>query len=465
MRRFIGMLLLAVISTACGKEESVRISDYVDDVSAESTDNALRISINVDFRKDCRWGVAYWPSSSPDDVHDIQGLASVNCRGSKTLMFLYPDTEYTFVVTVDEGRDGIRTDEMKFRTSSIPAEVPVYSVLEDNLESPLGGYLMQWQASNPGYLTFCDMDGRVVWYERFGQAVRQAYFDEGSGLIAVMTGFRYGVNSPKFQRICSRIEVLDLEGNRLMDVDAGEDNVEYPHHDIKIMPDGNLLIFNNYVYDADLSSLGGSSDAKVYGEGFTVLSMDGKVLRSWNTSGETDFVRDTWLKPLEYDYDLLHGNSVNWDSNGDFYVTLNRYCELWKIDGRTGKVLYKLSRYGNVRLDGDFPEGGLHSAVPLSPDRVLCYENGGAGQRSHAVIYEINPADMTARIALDVTLPPEYSSKDRSNVELIAGGTMLMFSSTMARMCVFTDLEGNVKKIISRTGISYRAHYFPEVEY
>lgn len=44
-------------------------------------------------------------------------------------------------------------------------------------------------------------------------------------------------------------------------------------------------------------------------------------------------------------------------------------------------------------------------------------------------------------------------------------GKTLMFASTLARKCVFTDLEGKPLKVISRTGIAYRSHYFEDVTF
>ena len=111
-----------------------------------------------------------------------------------------------------------------------------------------------------------------------------------------------------------------------------------------------------------------------------------------------------------------------------------------------------------------WPQGGLHAPVPLGPDRVLCYNNGaGKPPRSRAQIYSVK--NKTATLEMDVEVDTDYSSRDRSNVELLPDGKTLMFASTVARKCVFTDLEGKPLKVISRTGISYRSHWFPSISY
>jgi len=438
-------------------------ADYVSAVTLTSTDNALRYRVSLDCRQECRFHLKYRKAGESAWLTN----AFVKAEGNpveRTLMFLYPETEYEWLVEVltEEGTL-LEGDVQTFRTSALPPEVPVYTVTVDE-GGPEEGYLLQWQATRPGFLTFCDMQGRVVWYEVFDQAVRHVHFDPQRGEFAVLTGFREGVGSKKFQRLCDRILVVNLEGTRLVDWLASEENVPYPHHDIKLTAEGDLLVFNNVIRNFDLTPLGGNADEPVWGEGFTVITRKGEVLRRWDVFGEIDPVRDSYLDAVELSYDLLHGNSVATDAAGDYYITLNRHSELWKISGKDGKVLYRVGEHGNVALDAPYPVGGLHSAVPLAPDQVLCYNNGGGETpSSRAQIYRVDPVAMTARLDLDVAVAPEYSSADRSNVELLPDGKTLLFASTLARACVFTDLDGKVLKVISRTGIAYRSHYFTSI--
>ena len=218
------------------------------------------------------------------------------------------------------------------------------------------------------------------------------------------------------------------------------------------MPDGNLLFFNAVVKD------------NLWGDGFTITDRTGKVLKEWDIFCALDPEKDTYLNTEVFGYDLVHGNSVNWDADGNFYITLNRLNELWKIDGTSGNVLWRFGEHGNLAFGGDWPLGGLHSAVPLEPDRVLVYNNGaGENPRSRAQIYKV--AGESASMEMDVSVDTEYSSSDRSNVELLPDGKTLMFASTLARKCVFTDLEGTPLKVISRSGIAYRSHYFEDVTF
>lgn len=462
MKRQLTIVAAVMLLLSCGKSADPEVfADFASSVAVSSTDNALRYKVGLDFIRPCSYRIVYWKNSDGEEsARKTRFYEAQAGREQRILKFLYPDTDYSFKV---ETEDGVFSDPYTFTTESIPAEVPVYHVILDE-GGPSEGLLLQWQATAPGYLTFCDMEGRVVWYEVFDQAVRHVYFDEGRGEFAILTGFREGVNSRQFQRLCDRILLVDLDGNRLIDWTASEDNVPYPHHDIKIMPDGNLIFFNAVVRNFDLSAIGGEADTPVWGDGFTILSRNGEVQKTWDIFCAIDPVKDTHLNTLELYFDLVHGNSVAWDERGDFYITLNRHSELWKIDGKSGNVLWRFGEHGNLSFTGDWPQGGLHSAVPLAPDRVLCYNNGGGDNpRSRAQIYNVGGG--SASLELDVAVDSEYSSKDRSNVEMLPDGKTLMFASTLARKCTFTDMQGKPLKVISRTGIAYRSHWFENVAY
>lgn len=466
LRHLLLLSLSFLLFISCNKDDDPVFDNYVKTVTVNTAaGNVLRVPIDLTFHRDCRFSVTYWTASDKSDAVTTQVTESSGLKATKTLMMLKAKTTYNYQVNIEDGGKTATSPVEQFTTESLPAGVPTYYVTVDKMTRKLKGYLMQWQASTPGYITFCDTEGNVVWYEKFDQPIRMAYMDSTTRTIAVLTGFRDGVSSKQFQRLCDKIIVTDLYGNRSVDWTASAENVAYPHHDIKIMPDGNLLLVNNVTRTFDLSSVGGAAGTEVYGDGFTVISPKGAVLKTWNAFDDVDPIRDNgYLSSAENWYDLLHANSVNWDSEGNYYMTFNRLNELWKIDKTTGKVLYRVGPQGNITLQNDHFPSGIHSAQPLAPNEILCFDNGSNVGQSRAIIYKVDPVAKTARVTMAVTIPSEFSSIDRSNVQLL-GSTMLMFGSTMGRACVFTDLSGNILKVIKRGGISYRTYYYEQINY
>lgn len=453
MKKFFAILLISLLCglVSCQKEQV--ISDYLSSVSTLSTDNALRYDIKVELESDCEFFIRYWKKGKTEGFLETRTYRVSRPYGLVRLKFLYPDCEYDYQIIIKSGNREIASETYSFKTNGLPAGVPSYTVIEDKMETELPGYILQWQASNPGVITFCDMSGKVVWYQKFDQAVRHVFFDKERGELAVLSGFKQGVGSKEFQRICDKIWLVNLNGDILIQTQAEQIGIPFPHHDIKITPEGNLIILNNIVKQF--------KGRNVYGEGFTIIDRNGRKIREWDIFEELGKGDFSYLEPDTFSYDLMHANSVNQDTNGDYYMTMNRYSELWKISGKSGEVQYRFGENGNLNLQGgNYPKGGLHSAVPIAADNILCYNNGGEQMSSKALLIEIDTVTNSAKYDLEVKLPKEYSSVDRSNVDILPQYSLLMFSNTVSRTCVFTDFNGNILKVIGREGISYRGHYF-----
>lgn len=457
----VAVAALTISATACGDDDDPAGASVTAVTIANDNDNALRYPVTVKTSADCEVSVTYWPTSESGLERTSRQVASSGSVAKPVITFVKPDTDYRFAVNIN----GVRQKgEYDFHTAALPAGVPIYKVTVSNQGAPTSGYILQWAATNPGYITFCDMDGNVVWYEKFDQAIRMAHYNVEQGQMCVLTGFRDGVNSKNFQRLCDKIITLDLEGNRSVSWVASDGNVPYPHHDIKFTPKGELIMVSNFIKNYDLTQFDLGNDTQVWGDGFTIIDTDSKVIRTWNNFDElTPFNSNDVILEAGATKDFLHANSVNWDSDGNYYMTFNRLNQLWKIDAATGKVLYRVGPNGNVTMDESDYASGLHAAEPLAPDKVLCYDNGSDRGYSRAIIYEIDPVGMSAKVTLSVPIPNAYSSTDRSNVQLVCDGKMLMFGNTLGRSNVFTDLKGNILKVITRVGISYRSYYYEEI--
>lgn len=461
------MAAMLCLASCNGKLD--KVTDILSSIQlSQVPDNVLRYYVDLEFSTPCTYKVDYWESSNPSDKKSTREFTSDGKTGRAVIMFIKPGTDYSFSVTVTSADKSFTTDkDYTFKTKDLPNGVPTYTIsamYPNTLDLP--GYILHGQASSPtGYLVFTDTKGTVVWYQDFDEAVRHFYFDQKSRTIVVLKGFKNSLSDVKFQRFCNNYVRIDLEGNVLEEWKTSASNIEYPHHDIKLKEDGSLVVLHGVSRNYDLTPIGGGSSVDVFHDGFTVLSPAGEKIFTWDTSGTVDPVNDKYLNTLETYYDLVHANSVSWDTEGNYYFTLNNLNELWKIDGKTGKVLYRIGDHGNIAIPEDAYTSGIHSSVPLAPDKILVLDNGSASRISRALVYNVNASAGTASVGLSVSIPSELSSTDRSNVEIIDGGSKLFFGSTAGRCCVFTDKDGSILRVITRAGISYRTHYFSTIEY
>lgn len=454
--------VICMFAGACTKEKTGEKTSVVSIRCSEVQDNVLRVAVTVGFSADCDYDISYWRKDTPADMRTTHTQHSENLEGHEILMFLYPESTYCIKVDVRSGSPS-ESDVYEFQTGRLPADMPVYTVKE-GVGKSIPGYIFQTQIAKPGYITVADTDGTIVWYQYVDQAARMFDFRSEEGVIWLLTGFKEN-SSGDFQRLTSRIMCMDLYGNVLhqWSIKDNEIDIPYAHHEIRVMPDGNIAVVSNFTREYDLTPLGGEARTTLYSDGFTIFNKDGKVIRTWDFLDRIDPLNCTFIDPVKRACDLLHANSFNYDSEGNFYMTFNYSSQLWKIDAKTGEIVYIAGPDGNVDLEAEGYAQGLHAAVPLAPDRVLCLDNGRERQRSRALIYRIDPSSKKAEVELSVMLPKSYSSKDRSNVELVAGNTMLMFGMTLSHSVVFTDLEGNILKSIERSGMSYRTHYLEKL--
>lgn len=465
----IASLMVVCVQSCTGTGPAEAVTDVLASVSlSENDDNVLRFDVDLKFKTPCSFRLEYWEASNPESKRSTREYFSRGNSGSATLMFLKPSTDYLFSVCVTAGGRTFTTEKpFDFSTRELPIGVPTYTVAEAYPhDTAIPGYILHGQASSPtGYLVFTDTDGNVVWYQDIDAAVRHFTFDPGSGTFVILAGFKHSLSDIRFQRFTSKYLKIDLFGNILEEKTAGDSWVAYPHHDIKLMPGGELVVLHSVRDVCDLTALGGGVEDEVYWDGFTVFGTSGETVFEWNTALEFDPVRDTYLNTMENRYDIVHANSVSWDSEGNWYFTLNNLNELWKIDGKTGKVLYRVGDHGNVSIPDDAHTSGIHSSVPLAPDKVLVLDNGSRSKITRALVYEIDATAKTASVALSVPIPAELSSTDRSNCEILEDQGMIFFGSTAGKCCLFTDMDGNILKVIRRSGISYRTHYFRKIEY
>lgn len=467
MTRNISMfsIIAAVLLVACkpvGNGET--IGDYVNGIEVTNVkDNSLRVNVGIDFKEACEFTISYWRNSDQSDIMTTKVRQGTIGKQAVTLLFLYPESTYHMKVNIVSA-DNVSSDNYDFKTYSLPADMPTYS-LEETSGTPVPGYIFQTMVSKAGYIMIADTDGVIIWYQAVDQASRMFDLVLDEGRIWLLTGFKEG-STGKFQRLVAEIRCIDLYGKELhrWSIKNNEIDIPYAHHEIRQMPDGNIVVVSNFTRECDLSSIGGSDKELVYADGYTIFNEDGKVLKTWDAFEELgDLTTCPYVEPLRRSSDLMHANSFNWDSNGDYYMTFNHCSQLWKIDPQTGKVLYRVGPDGNVALDESGEANGLHNAIPLGPDRVLCMDNGRERGWSRAIIYKVDPQNMTATVELSVPLDVKYYSTDRSGVELICNDTMLMFGMTVSQYVVFTDLKGNVLKSLTRSGMSYRTAYIEKL--
>jgi hypothetical protein len=184
-------------------------------------------------------------------------------------------------------------------------------------------------------------------------------------------------------------------------------------HDFYVTPRNTALLIGYHVYPRDLSSIGGDVDGKVL-DG-TLQEVDiatGKVLWRWSALDHVPVDESTAKVPHGQPFDAYHMNSVDEDADGNVLLSMRHTSTLYKIDRRTGDILWRLGgKRSDFKVAPDAAFHFQHDAQWHGPDTITMFDNGTTNHT------KVEPESSGKRIRVDVgrhtvTLDHAYTSPD-----------------------------------------------------
>ena len=129
------------------------------------------------------------------------------------------------------------------------------------------------------------------------------------------------------------------------------------------------------------------------------------------------------------------------------------------MDGRTGEVIYKLGRNGDVHLTNPEDFSDRQHAASLTPDgHVMIYDNGYTNKRSRVMAYRINEITKQAEVTMRIVLPKEDFSVNQSSAYCMDNDRIL-FGSVVPKTIGVIDKNGNLMWHYKTNRPFYRALY------
>ncbi|KAI9025424.1 ASST-domain-containing protein [Hyaloraphidium curvatum] len=263
-------------------------------------------------------------------------------------------------------------------------------------------------------------------------------------------------------------------------------------HEFRILDGKTVLVETPLPRFVGLQRWGGKPGQDwIISSGFQELDLEtGEVLFEWESLDHVDpaytalplsetgegFGRDS-LDAWNY----FHINSVDKDARGNYLISARNYAAVFKIDGRTGKVLWQLggsSNRSDFALDPEAEFAFQHDArfVSRSDDGTVevisLFDNAAHTRRdkvrpsSRALILRLDQASRTARAIASFPAPGGLVAPSQGNVQLLPGGTVFVNWGQAGAVTEF-DRSGNVlfhAHLDSHPGRgvqSYRGFRFP----
>jgi hypothetical protein len=343
-----------------------------------------------------------------------------------TLLGLKANTRYQLeVLLAGPGEEAV--DTLTFTTGSLPDWIPQVT--------PLG------TDTTPGYLTLSipdgpvivDNSGTVVWYRYDPDATLVNFQAHPSGQYT-----SFGLeNEVRAYRV---LDELGRETGRIACV-----GYVTRFHEVRLLADGRALVMCDDIRPEDLSPYGGSPAAEVNWTVFQLVRTDGTVEWEWHTADHFD-ISDTALETLEGVelLNLTHGNSIEFDTDGNYLFSFRNLNEVTKVDAVSGEVIWRFGgRRSEFEIIGD-AKGSFerqHGVRVVREGEIQLLDNSNQPP-SRFLRYEIDEANRIASLVWGYVDGPDIQTLVGGSTQVYSDGGGLVSFGREGRV-VETDAAGN----------------------
>jgi hypothetical protein len=197
----------------------------------------------------------------------------------------------------------------------------------------------------------------------------------------------------------------------------------------------------------------------------------GKVLFEWHSIGHVRLLESYYHLPRNPDhtYDYFHINTIEVDRDGNYLVSARNTHTIYKINRRTGSIMWRL---GGKRSDFELGRGvrfGWQHDVRRQPDGTLTmFDNEAAPKlrrQSRGLVLRIDERRKTATVVHSFVHSPPLVAVDQGNMQKLPDGNYLV---GWGHEPYVTEFGPHGKTLLDlrfgRSGVdSYRAYRFPWV--
>jgi hypothetical protein len=365
---------------------------------------------------------------------------------------LLPEAAYDLRLVLYGGQsasvDSLVSDALTFTTGALPPDLPTYTA---GGTTPLPGYLV-FSAAPFGIII--DGSGRVVWYKRFP--------DPGPSLnfMAEPTGALVG-----------RLATADTtDDNPFVEIDpAGFErrqlrcaaNRPLRFHDLLLLADGSYWIMCDDTRTMDLTAVGGNANALVTGTTIQHVDAAGALLFEWDPF---DHFQITDANPSVYQNSVAvnwtHGNSFDFDTDGNLIVSFRSLDEITKIDVQSGTVIWRMGGLRNEFTFDGLPGSGFsrqHNVRVIGPGRFIILDNLGGNTESRYERYVVDAGAHTATLEQSYVATPSVLTAIGGSVQAVEPDLYLVSFGTQGVVDLFDASGSKLWSITSNPGYVFRA--------
>jgi hypothetical protein len=241
-------------------------------------------------------------------------------------------------------------------------------------------------------------------------------------------------------------------------------------HEFRLTPQDTALVGVYNPLHWDLSSVGGPKNGVVLDGIVQELEIEtGRVLFEWHSLDHIDLQESHIDPPSDEDepFDFLHLNSIEIDHDDNLIVSGRHSWAAYKIDRRTGEVIWRLGgKMSNFAMGEGTAFAYQHDARVHDNGNLSIFDNRAdsddADVASRGVVLNLNMDAMTATLVTEYVHPTEILSVSQGNLQMLPNGNAFVGWGSAPVFSEF-DADGNLRfnGRFPKGGSSYRAYSFP----
>jgi hypothetical protein len=259
------------------------------------------------------------------------------------------------------------------RDDKNPQEITIDPTLTDNVEVYNGSLIEN------GYV-FAVKNGSTESFllDKAGNKIKEWTFDKslGNDLKLLNDGKLLGIFKAEnpdilFGGYGGIVRIIDKEGNTEWEY-TNSDNNNISHHDVELLPNGNVLIIIwERITAIEAQAIGMNTDVDIFTEKLIEVNpSSNQVEWQWrsiehtiqdydNTASNFGSITNNPQR-IDINYnlpqngDIMHANGIDYDPGDDvIFLSVNKYSEVWVIDHSTTVQQASTNSGGNYNKGGD----------------------------------------------------------------------------------------------------------------
>ncbi len=416
--------------------------------------NELKIQIDVNTNSDVDIYVKYWPNKIADSTKEITSVSRHKSHHRLILCNIMPKTSYAYQVVAV--KNGIEKPSKTYTFES--HELPEW--LKDQFKAKSAddklipkelknGLILVNKRYSPGMAYLVDYKGRLRWYHMVDNVgFKVINFTKDKTLLSILGGndepTSYG----------SQILELSLEGDTLLHLKKGQGDFKQTiHHEILKNQKGELVTLFVDQKITDLSHIGGSKQDTINGDGILVMDKNGKQVWKWSVFDSLDPLSDKSL--LKTKKDWMHANSLNYDKDGNYIISFYNNGQIWKIDAKTGKIIWKFGKGGSIKMPVNTGFSQAHAVHINAEGNLMFFDNGIEKHQSGAYAFKLNEQTHSASLDMHIQLPQQIYN-DRMGSAYMINKDNILCCSSKRHIVVLTNRKGVLLWTLEASVPAYR---------